>query len=153
MCAVATALMFALPPCTCDAARPVTADAYRIMFPLVTEATLDAGHAEFDHASGAYAVRIKVNPPEGAGGWGLYVRAKRPAFSPLGQGKPASDMSWKLDHENMSAYRRLDNYDALVLERPGGGAETVMIDLVVDLGWCTEPGRYTLDLVFTVAYK
>ncbi len=136
-------------PHTCRAASPLSADAHRVMFPLVCEATLDAGQSEMGRAKGAYAVRIDVEPPEDGGGWALYVRAERPAFSPLGEGKPSADMLWKLDYESPSAYRPLEDYNALVLARPNGGNETVTIDLSIKVDWCTSPGRYFLGLVFT----
>ncbi len=146
---VAVGSLLFLWPHTSRAATSLSADAHRVMFPLVAEGTLDAGRSEMGRTKGAYAVQIHVEPPEDGGGWTLYVRAERPAFSPLGEGKPSTDMLWKLDYENPSAYRRLEDCNALVLARPNGGNETVTIDLSIEVDWCTTPGRYFLGLVFT----
>ncbi len=148
--AVALAILFLVPVELSRAAHALTVDSHWIVFPPLTEVVLDQGRSETHQARGVYAIRVDVNPQGDGGGWALYVRAGSPMFSPPGEGKRSTDMSWKLDHEDASAYRPLENYDALVLERPSGGREAVTVDLSVELDWCTSPERYVLDLVFTV---
>lgn len=123
------------------------------MFPLVTEIALDDGLVELGRTAGVYAVRIDVDPVEGARSWALYVRTESPVFTPSGEGKPSTDMMWKLDQEDASAYHPLEEQEQLVVARPGGGAEAVAVDLRINLDWCTSPGRYALGLVFTVVYE
>lgn len=151
--AVALASFLLWRPAWSGAARTLTADTDRIMFPLVTETALDGGRIELGRTAGVYAVRIDVDPAEGTRSWALYVRTEDPVFTPSGEGKPSTDMMWKLDEEDASAYRPLEQQDQLVVARASGGADAVAVDLLINLNWCTSPGRYALGLVFTVVYE
>ncbi len=141
-------------PCAQEmlSASPLTVDAHRILFPFTTEGTLDDGRAEMDRSRGRYAARVNVNPAEDHGGWTLYLRADASAFQPQGAGKACTDLKWKLDYENETAFRPVQVDDTIVLEQPSGGSAEVTIDLAVDLDWCTAPGSYRLGLVFRLAY-
>jgi len=125
-------------------------DTHRVLFAVASESALDDGRVAMDPARGAYAVRVEVHALDPAAPWKLYLRADAPTFRSEGFGKPCHDLRWKLDHEGAGAYRPVEDQDTIVLERPGGGAAEVVIDLRVDLDWSTPPGIYGLGLIFSL---
>lgn len=122
----------------------------RILLPLATEESMDAGRVETDPSRGLSALQIDVISEETGRGWILYLRAEQSTFAPEGAGKVCSDLKWKLDQESEGAYRRLEQHDVVVLENPAGGDARITIDVAVELGWQTEPGTYGLGLVFRI---
>jgi hypothetical protein len=128
----------------------LTIDTHQVLMPAPGASELDDRRVAMDPARGAYAVRVEVRAQDPAAPWKLYVRADGPTFRSEGSGKPCHDLRWKFDHEGAGAYRALEDQDAIVLERPGGGSTEIAIDLLVDLDWTTPPGMYGLGLVFSL---
>lgn len=128
----------------------LTVDSHLVLLPAPGGSELDDGYVATGEARGAYAVRVEVRAQDPAAPWSLHLRAEGSSFRSEGSGKPCHDLRWKFDHEAASAYRPLEDRDAIVLERPDGGSAEVVIDLRVDLGWATPPGMYGLGLVFSL---
>jgi hypothetical protein len=140
------------------AAMPVRAEeptlsvqARRVLLPLATEEALDGAYLDPDAPRGVSSILLEVSAPKDGAGWILYVRAERPTFSADGEGKPCTDLEWKLDQVNAADYRPLDDHETVVLENPAGGGARIALDVRVGLDWRTDPGTYGLGLVFRVA--
>jgi hypothetical protein len=129
----------------------MTSSVGRVLLPLPTVETLDAGQVESDPARGIWAIQIDVEGGTPLRGWVLYLRAEQSTFTPGGAGKRCTDLRWKLDQEGAESYRRLDDHEAIVLENPVGGNARITLDVSVDLGWQTDPGTYGLGLVLRLA--
>lgn len=128
----------------------LTIDTHYVLIPAPGASDLDNGRVAMDPARGAYAVRIEVHAQDPAAPWKLCLRADGSTFRSEGFGKPCHDLRWKFDHEGAGAYRPVEDRDAIVLERHGGGSTEIVIDLSVGLDWTTPPGMYGLGLVFSL---
>jgi hypothetical protein len=147
-------LLLALPALgtTALASAPVLrVQTRRVMLPLTTIEALDAGRLAEDPTRGAYAVELDVEGGDPGRGWVVTVRADEARFRPETADKPCQHLRWKLDEESEGAWRPLDEHDAIVLESPGGGEARIRLDLAVDLGWETEPGTYSLGVLFRIS--
>ncbi|MBU1699742.1 MAG: hypothetical protein KJ831_06295 [Candidatus Eisenbacteria bacterium] len=128
------------------------AEIQKVRAPLITVESIDDGYVEIDQSRGNVAVSLEIDPGESTRGWILTVRSDQEVFNPVGTGKPCSDLMWKLDNDGKEAYRRLESHETVVVENPQGGAARITLDSLVKIDWETDPGAYSLGLIFRVTY-
>lgn len=102
-------------------------------------AQLNAGVMESDELS------LRIDPESESGAWILYLR--RDASIPAPSGKPARDLSWRV--EGASMWRSLEDADQIVAS--GVGPTTVTMRLRARLRWAADPpGPFRADLTYTL---
>jgi hypothetical protein len=129
--------------------RPVLrTDAERLVLPPVGRDDLLPATASPGTGSQRSSLSLDVEPPRADRGWELTVRTG----SLTGQGAAARPprVYWKLDSEPPSDFRPLGPEEQLVRRSPRATPERITIDVVFGVGWNVVPGRYDVELLFSV---
>jgi hypothetical protein len=109
-----------------------------IVFPVPGVPQYDAGWVH----QGGVVVAVTSRPPNRS--WELRVRAVEPE---LGQGKPVTDMLWRI--EGSGAWTPLASTAVVVLQ--GMGDQNVPLEFRVLLDWASDgPGTYSVGIDFTI---
>jgi hypothetical protein len=109
-----------------------------IVFPVPGVPQYEAGWVD----QGGVVVAVTSRPANRS--WELRVRAVEPE---LGQGKPVTDMLWRI--EGSGAWTPLAPTDAVVLQ--GMGNQNVPLEFRVLLDWASDgPGTYSVGIDFTI---
>ncbi len=129
--------------------RPVLrTDSERLVLPSVERDDLLHAGATPGDGSQRSSISLEVEPPRRDCGWELTVRTRSMAGQSAAARPPR--VYWKLDSESPSDFRPLGIEEQLVRRSARATHEKITIDVVFGVGWNVVPGRYDVDLLFSV---
>jgi hypothetical protein len=129
----------------CKASLSLSSDAAVIDFGAIKSSELNLGFKELTSSDTTYALRLTVMD-DIPSGWVLKTHAETAYFSSTAGNKPCTDAKWRVNSSNL--YTPYSISDTNVAS--GDGDSYIDLDFEILTEWTDTPGRYGLNVVFTI---